>query len=322
MKSLDDLNVTNGLKVLVRCDLDVPFDSFGNIADTFRLDKGLSTLQYLGEKGAHILIAGHIGRPKGQYVEALSIEKLRSYFEDKLQGFSFELLENLRFDSREKANDLSFARELSEKADVYVNNCFAVSHRSHASVVGITKFLPSYAGSLLEEEVFVLRDVLKSPKRPLLAVVGGAKIETKASVVFKFLEICDLVLVGGKIANDLKGEHNSKLLLAPDLTADGYDIGPLAIEKFTEALASASSVIWSGPMGFYEEGHLLGTQKVAEAIISSGAFSVVGGGDTVASLKALELLESFSFVSTGGGAMLDFLIEGNLPALEALGYNG
>jgi len=231
-------------------------------------------------------------------------------------------LENLRFNFGEEKNDAAFAQELASKADVYVNECFSTSHRAHASFVGVPKLLPSFAGFRLMEEVNTLKNILDNPTRPLVAVVGGAKVETKGPAVTKFLEICDCVLVGGKLAHAFSTVSSDHLLVAHDFSNNGFDIGPKAIATFVDIIKTAKSVIWAGPLGLCEEGYLEGTQSVAAAIIESCAFSVVGGGDTIAALKGLGLLSKFSFVSTGGGAMLEFLIKGNLPGLEALGYRG
>ncbi len=317
MKFLKDIDIKPGLRVFVRCDLDVPLEN-GVVLETFRLDAALHTLKYLLEKKTSLVIAGHLGRPEGTYNESLSTKHLKPYFDENLGSSNYSLLENLRFDPREEKNDPAFARELSEKAEVYVNECFATSHREHASIVGVPKLLPAYAGLCLEKEVTTLSKALESPQRPLVAIVGGAKAESKVPVITRFLEVCDHVLVGGKISRDIQMTPSEKLHLAADFTSDGLDIGPQAIEEFASFIKEASSVIWSGPLGVYEKGFTAGTQAVAEAVIESKAFSVIGGGDTIAVMRRIGLLDAFNFVSTGGGAMLEFLVNGTLPGLEVL----
>lgn len=316
MRFLRDVNINSGSKVFVRCDLDVPLKE-GKISDTFRLDAAIPTLTYLLEHKACVTIAGHIGRPEG-YNALLSTSQLRPYFEEKLKTSDFTLLENLRFDSREEENEPEFAKELAQGIDLYVNDCFATSHREHTSIVGIPKLVPAYAGLNLEKEVASLEKVLINPARPLVAIVGGAKLETKKPAVSKFLNICESVLVGGRIALDWDLPAEEKLILASDFVSETRDIGPRSIGRFCDVVLRAATIVWSGPLGLFEEGFITGTKSVAEAVVSSKAFSIVGGGDTVAALKELNMLNRFSFVSTGGGAMLEFLIKGTLLGLEVL----
>jgi len=321
VKSLSSAKVTFRTKVFVRADLDVPVKD-GRVMETYRLECLLSTLKYLLSKKAEIVIAGHMGRPKGTFVEELSTTQLKPFFDKNLGEETYTLLENLRFDPRERENDPEFAKELAEKADLYVNECFSSCHREHVSIVGIPKLLPSFAGFHLEKEVSTLSQVLKDPRRPLIAIVGGAKLESKAPAVQKFLESCDFVLVGGKIALEYSQKNdspNQKLILATDYVSNGLDIGPKTVAKFAEHIKKAGTIVWSGPMGLYEEGHTEGTKSVAQAVLESGAFSVVGGGDTISDLQDLGVLDKFSFVSVGGGALLEFLIKGTLPGLEVLG---
>ena len=325
MKLLKDATVTSDTRVLVRCDLDVPLKG-GKILNTFRLDHCIPTLNYLLDKGAEITLAGHMGRPKGVVVDALSTKTLKPYFEKKLINNKWELLENLRFDPRERSNDPTLAEILSSSADIYVNECFATSHRGHTSFVGVPSLLPAFAGFRLEEEVTTLGQCLNNPQRPLVAIIGGAKFETKIPAVQKFLSFCDYVLVGGKIAREsqfltwAKNIDSSALHSAQDYAHDGLDIGPRTIADFLKVVSTAKTIIWGGPMGLYEQGYTQGTEEVASAVANSSAFSVIGGGDTIAVGQTLNLLDDFDFVSTGGGAMLDFLANGNLPGLKVLGY--
>lgn len=182
MKSIKEASISSDMKVLVRCDLDVPLEE-GEVKDTFRLDHILPTLEFIIDSGGIPVIMGHLGRPKGEFIEELSSNHLKSYFDDRLGEGNYELLENLRFESRERSNDVSFAKELAEKGEIFVNESFANSHRKHASMVGVPSLLPSYAGLRLMEEISVLNKVLKEPKKPFVAIIGGAKIETKKPVV-------------------------------------------------------------------------------------------------------------------------------------------
>lgn len=322
MKSIKEADISNQTRVLVRADLDVPIEN-GKILDTFRLDCLLPTLRLLQEKQAKIIICGHLGRPDGKYVEELSTKHLKSYFDEKLGEGNYEILENLRFNPDEEENSEEFSQELANYADIYVNESFANSHREHASIVGVARILPSYAGLRLFEEVEVLSKVLKKADRPLVAIIGGAKIETKKPVIQKFLEISDKVLVGGRLGLDWKEQIPQNLLLPVDYAGEDKDIGPETIKLFSEEISKAKAIVWAGPLGMFEEEAFgNGTREIGNDIVNSQAFSVVGGGDTVSALQKFGILEKFNFVSTGGGAMLEFLVKGNLPGLEALGYNG
>lgn len=233
------------------------------------------------------------------------------------------LLENLRFWPGEEVNDLEFAKELAGLADVYVNDAFAVCHREHASVVALAGLLPHAAGLHLEEEVNQLTNLINNPQRPMVAIVGGAKLETKIPVIDNLSKEADWVLVGGAIANELQMSNikyprsNDKVVIAT-MTEDTKDIDKESIEKFKAIISGAKTVVWNGPVGLFEEGFSAGTKAVAEAIVASGAFSVVGGGETTEFLASVNLLGGFSFVSAGGGAMLEFLAGKELPALKVL----
>lgn len=318
MKKLVDAPIKKGTKVFVRLDLDVPLED-GEIKDTFRLDISKETLKYLISKGADITIAGHLGRPGGKFVEELSSKHLEPFFDEFFNNYPYKLLENLRFDSREKENDPSFAKELIKDAELYVNESFANSHREHCSMVGIPKLIPGYIGLHLQREIDILKKLLQNPKRPFLALIGGAKIETKKPVIDKMLEIADGVLVGGKIGIDWSEDIPEKLLLPVDYARDQKDIGEKTIKSYVDMISTAKTVVWAGPMGLFEENEFLkGTDLISEAIANSTAYSVVGGGDTIAALDKVGRLEEIDFVSVGGGAMLEFLVKGTLPALEVL----
>lgn len=321
MKLIKNAQISNGLRVLVRTDLDVPLDN-GKILEEFRLERGLDTLKYIIDRGGFLVICGHIGKPEGVFVEELSTRHLLPYYNNKLGEGNFELLENLRFSPGEEKNEETFSKELSEKADIYVNDSFATCHRSHASIVGVTKFLKSYAGIELENEIDALAKIRLSPESPVVSIVGGAKLESKKPVINELLKISDYVLVGGKIGLEWKETIPSNLKLPVDYAEEQKDIGEKTQAEYAEIIATAKTIVWAGPMGLYEDDKfILGTKKIAEAIVNvttKGAFSVIGGGDTVAAIQKLGLTQNVSFVSTGGGAMLDYLAKGTLPGIEVL----
>jgi len=311
MKIVKDFNV-KGKRVLVRCDFNVPLDKNGKITDDFRITQTLPTLKYLQDEEAKLILISHRS-DRGSLDSAW--KRLGEYIDIR----EIKFLENLRLNEGEKKNDDKFAKELAGLADIYINDAFGVCHRNHASVVGIPKHIPSGSGFLLHKEVKMLSKILEDPEHPLVAIIGGAKLESKAKVIDKFLEIADQILIGGKIGFDLKTK-SSKLYLPTDYN-NGFDIGPQTIEIFTNILKKAKLVIWAGPMGKFEESQYNeGTRKIAEVIIKSSAFSIVGGGDTIESLNKLNLKNKFDHVSTGGGAMLSFLAGDELPGLKALGW--
>ena len=346
-------------KVFLRADLDVPLKN-GEIKDDTRPKTWLPTLEYLLKNQAQVFIAGHLGRPIQQFSifnfqfskenEEFSLKPIAKWLMEKLElhhqlkeveieGFkgweitgNVFLLENLRFYKEEEENDLGFSQKLASLADVYINDAFASSHRAHASIVGITKYLPSYAGLRLEKEVDELSKILNDPKRPLVVIIGGAKIETKLPLVEKMHHFADYVLVGGEIAeNDkvlLKVSHENlnpsaggkkSILLVADLTEDNKDVTEKTAENFLQVCQNAGSVVWNGPMGQVEnEKYQMGTEILARGLSKLSSYTIVGGGDTLSFLKEKNLLDKFSFVSTGGGAMLEFLAGVKLPGLEVL----
>ncbi len=258
------------------------------------------------------------------------------------------LLENVRKYEGEEKNDINFAKNLAEPFDIYINNAFSASHRNHASLVAITNFLPFYAGFLLIKEIDSLNKALKSPKENKTLIIGGAKISTKLPVIKNFLDKAENILIGGAIANvffkaknaDTKKsliddnflseakkllKENDNIIIPEDyIISDDMilDIGPEAINKFIKAIDASKMVIWNGPLGKVEEEKFSdGSRKISEAIINSNAFSIIGGGDTIAFLEKLSLVDKFNYVSTGGGAMLEFLAGNKLPGLLALGYD-
>ena len=235
----------------------------------------------------------------------------------------FCLLENLRFHKGEEENSEEFAKKLAGLADVYVNDAFASSHRSHASIVGVCRLLPHLAGLHLQDEIKVLSEILSNPRRPMTVVIGGEKIETKLPLVEKMFGFADFLLVGGEIAGQkealgLTGEKTE--LLVADLTQNGEDITDDSLNKFIEIINKSATVVWNGPLGVVRTGFSkTPTIKFARALSENpNVYSVVGGGDTVEVIVRFKLKDKFSFVSTGGGSMLEFLAGEKLPGLEAL----
>jgi len=343
MKTLKDAEIKEGTRVIVRCDFNCPLSCSGEIIDDFRIKASIPTIKYLVEKKAKVILISHLGRPEGNVIENLRLsgvaKSLSSYLNfpvkktmdcisdktretaESLLPKEVLLLENLRFYKEEKLNDENFAKKLSLFADIYINDAFGVCHRKHASVSKITNFLPSFSGLLLEKEVKTLTEVTKNPKRPLIAIFGGAKIETKKSVINKFLEIADFVLVGGKIAREVDFS-NSKLVLATDYIGGGLDIGPETQKKFKELISTAGTIVWNGPMGYFEKKEYeMGTIEIAQAIFKNNGFKIAGGGETLYVISKYNAFEKIDFISTGGGAMLKFLAGENLPGIIPLKNN-
>jgi len=233
------------------------------------------------------------------------------------------LLENLRFHKEEEEGDLDFAKELSKLGDIYINEAFSVCHRSHASIVGLPRYLPSGAGLLLEKEIEVLTNLMEGPEKPLLAIIGGKKVETKVKLIDKISEISDSVLIGGLIKKEIEEKKiklkNPQKIISPVDNILTFDIGPKTIEHFKEKISKAKTIFWNGPLGMTEEEEFTkGSKEIAKAIIESGAFSIVGGGETIEFINRIGLIDKFSYVSTGGGAMLAFLAGEKLPGIAAL----
>ncbi|MFH1780707.1 MAG: phosphoglycerate kinase [Candidatus Nealsonbacteria bacterium] len=322
MKTLKDFNV-RGKRVLVRADFNVPLSRQGEILDDFRIRETLPTIKYLLKKEACVILMSHLGSPGGKFVKELQMKPVAERLAELL-GEKIELLENLRFNPGEESNDENFAKELAQKGDLYINDAFGVCHRVHASIVGVPKFLPSGAGFLLEREVMCLTKLGTNPEKPLVAIIGGAKVETKVRVINKISQKADYVLISGLVGKGVVGQrmalkHPKKIVFPVDETGGGKDVGPETINLFREKISQAKTIFWNGPLGKIEdEEFALGTKEIAEAIALSGAFSVVGGGETVEFIHKLGLTEKFGHVSTGGGAMLAFLSGDKLPGLEAL----
>ncbi|MEK7503557.1 MAG: phosphoglycerate kinase [Patescibacteria group bacterium] len=322
MKTLKDFDVKDK-RVLVRADFNVPLSAQGEILDDFRIRETLPTIKYLIKEGAHVILMSHLGDPGGKFVKELQLKPVAERLMELL-GEKVELLENLRFNPGEESNDESFAKELAQRGDIYINDAFGACHRAHASIVGVPNFLPSGAGLLLEKEIISLTKLSTNPEKPLVAIIGGAKVETKAAMIDKISEKADFVLISGLIGKGVVSrkialKHPEKIVFPVDEIGGGKDVGPETIKLFKEKIAQAKTIFWNGPLGKIEEDEFaLGTKEIAQAITESQAFTVVGGGETVEFITKLGLVEKFSHVSTGGGAMLAFLSGDKLPGLEAL----
>lgn len=363
---LEDLGSLAGKSVLVRVDFNVPIRD-GVITDDLRIQSALPTLTWLQDQGAKVTAMSHLGRPKGTPDPAFSMEPVRAHLATLAPGV--ELLENLRFDPGETSNDPAFVQQLIAGHDAYVNDAFGASHRSHASIVGPPAFLPSAAGRLLANEVDVLLRVRNEPRRPFVAVMGGAKVSDKLSVIEALLGIVDSIIVGGGMAftflkaqghqigdslleedmvdtcarllasgatihlpEDVTALGGGGKLFEPDAGGEirqsgvdlpagwmGVDIGPGTAAVFGDVIADAGTVLWNGPMGVFEDPRFeAGTRAVATAIAETRAFTVVGGGDSAAAAKQFGIDGDVDHVSTGGGASLELIEQGDLPGLVAL----
>lgn len=392
-QSLRDADL-QGKRVLLRAGFDVPIDN-GKVTDASRIEALLPTMQHILKHGASLVIMAHQGRPKGKPDLVFSQQPIVTVLEQLLKTtISFAssctgsetlamakalklgevlLLENLRFDEREKANDPAFAQELAALADVYVNDAFTNCHRPHASMVGVPKLLPSFMGLQLEQEITHLSKVLDDPRRPLVLIISGAKMETKVPVIERFLRNGDDILLGGCIANTfiaargfniaaskyepeqvekaqeimLESEKDECAMIhvprdvvvasEPSETAQKldlpveniegdmaiFDIGKVTIERYVAAIAKAGTIVWNGPLGLYEYNRFShATKRIAEAVAQAtkkGAVSIIGGGDTIDFHSRYEYdLKAYTYVSVGGGAMLEFISGKPLPGIVAL----
>ncbi|MBX4195822.1 phosphoglycerate kinase [Candidatus Parcubacteria bacterium] len=307
MKSIREATDLNGKRVLVRVDWNVPIEN-GQVLDDFRIKRSMPTLELLKSAGSEVIIATHL-EP-----ETASVESLRQFVPEGM-----EILENLRNNPGERSNDPEFAKTLASRADIYVNEAFSSSHRKHASIVGVAKFLPSYAGLEFIEEMDNLSRSF-NPPHPFLLILGGAKFETKIPLVEKFLNIADQIFIVGanaKPASTMPIGKNPKVLL-PLGDVAALDADDENIFMIKEKINNSNFIVWNGPLGKYEDGYKEGTKKLAQALAESGKEVIIGGADTLAVIKDLNIYDRFSFVSTGGGAMLDFLATGTLPGIEAL----
>ena len=368
MKTLKDIGNVDGKIALVRVDFNVPVED-DVVQDDFRIKSALPTIEFLKKAGAKVCIIAHSEsnvegeksslRPAyGVFKNIMDCMFANTLDEAKmlLETNNVVLIENLRTNSGEKANDEVFAKELAGLADFYVNEAFSVCHRAHASIVSVPKFLPSYAGLQLEKEINELSKAF-NPAHPFVFILGGAKFETKLPLINKFLEKADFLCIGGALSNDIlkaQGKNIGKSLVSKaeiDLSSvisskklmevidvvvenngsietkkvedilDGdniMDAGVETVKLWEEKIRDGAFVLWNGPLGNFELGFDKGTLTLAQAIASSDAESIVGGGDTLSAIKKLNLESAFSFISTGGGATLDFLANETLPGIEVL----
>ena len=372
-------------KVLVRVDFNVPLDD-GDITEDERIIAAMPTITFLLEKNAKVILMSHLGRPGGQVIEKLKMDKVAKKLSElldkeviklddcigqdvkekinEMKSKEIILLENLRFHAEEENNDEKFAKELASLADVYVNNAFANCHRNHASMTTITKFLPSCTGFLVEEEIMILTKIMQNPEKPFVVIIGGAKPD-KINVIKNLLKIADKIIIGGVLANtflkamdanigkskfdpesvddakslllqsggkiilpiDLfvaksieKGE-NSRVVKINKITDECMigDIGPDTIALYKKTLKDAKTIVWSGPIGAFEfEKFAEGTNEIALFLSGLNARVIIGGGDSAAAIKKLGLEDKVNYISTGGGAFLQFLSGKELPAIKAL----
>ena len=392
MKTVESIAKSlNGKKIILRLDLNVPLNK-QKITDTNRIDKIIPTLHFLINNKAKILILSHVGRPKGKVIKELSMEPICEYLRNKLsrnirliktninnfkdkdlfdnKKESILMLENLRFYNEEEENNEEFAKILASFGDLYVNDAFSCSHRKHASVFSITKYVPSYAGIQLMSEIEALNKITKDITRPITCIIGGSKISTKINVIKNLISKFDnLIFVGGMANNILKNKkfqigksifeencdhiikdifnlskkENCKIIYPVDVSVskkkDGegkvkkisevqeddliLDIGPETLKILIKTIEKSKTVLWNGPAGYFEnenfkKGSLEIARKIVEKNKKNEIYSVAGGGDTVAALNSFNLTKHFNFVSTAGGAFLEFLEGRDLPGIKAL----
>ena len=392
MKTVESIAKSlNGKKIILRLDLNVPLNR-QKITDSNRIDKIIPTLHFLIKNKAKILILSHVGRPKGKVIKELSMEPICEYLKNKLnknihliktninnlkdkdlfdnKNESILMLENLRFYNEEEENNEEFAKILAGFGDLYVNDAFSCSHRKHASIFSITKFLPSYAGIQLMSEITALSKITKDITRPITCIIGGSKISTKINVIKNLISKFDnLIFVGGMANNILKNKkfqigksifeencdlivedifnlskkQNCKIIFPIDVCVskkiDGkgdvkkinevqeddliLDIGPETLKILNKTIEESRTVLWNGPAGYFEnenfkKGSLEIARKIVEKNKKNEIYSVAGGGDTVAALNSFNLTKHFNFVSTAGGAFLEFLEGKDLPGIKAL----
>ena len=391
MRNIKDEHNLSEKKVLLRLDLNVPLDN-GKITDTTRIDKIIPTISFLLENNAKVIILSHVGRPKGRIINELSLKPICKNLENKLnesvklitknlkeinssdlfnnQDEKIVMLENIRFYEEEEKNNHTFAKHLASLADMYVNDAFSCSHRAHASISEITKFLPSYAGLQLNLEINALTKITSEIKKPITCIIGGSKISTKINIIKNLIPIFDNIVIVGGMANNVlkfKGHNIGKSIqedncdkiieeifslsvekncniIYPEDVAVGkdlngspkirelsdvsedeliLDIGPKSIKIINNVIEETNTILWNGPAGYFEnpsfaKGSLEIMKKIIEKRKANTIYSVAGGGDTVALLNSMGAVNEFNFVSTAGGAFLEFLEGKELPGIKAL----
>lgn len=393
VKTVNDVEL-KGKRAFVRVDFNVPLDSDGTITDDTRINAALPTIRKLIEEGAKIILASHLGRPKGSRVESMSLSPVATALADKLsvpvlflddcigdevgqaidalEDGQVALLENLRFHAGETENDPEFARQLASHADLFVNDAFGTAHRSHASTFGVAELLPEkVSGYLIERELEFLGAKTEDPKRPFAVILGGAKVSDKITVIDKLLDKADTIIIGGAMAytfalangksvgdslcepgkvelaksalEKAKAKGVRFLLPVDTLITDaldfdaktlgqtkivegdiedgweGVDIGPRTIDIYAKEMANAGTVLWNGPMGVFEvEASSKGTFAIAKAVAEGNGLSIIGGGDSVKAINQSGYGDQVTFMSTGGGASLEFLEGKELPGVSIL----
>lgn len=387
-KTIEDIDVV-GKKVLVRCDFNVPLQN-GVITDDKRVRESLKTIKYLINHNAKVILMSHLGRPKGEFKPEFSLKPVRDLLAqllnqdvklskdvigedaenlvENINNGEVVLLENVRFHKEEEKNEPDFAKKLASFGDVFVNDAFGTAHRAHASTAGIADYIPAVSGYLIKKEIEVIGGALEKPKRPFVAILGGAKVSDKIGVINNLIDKVDVLIVGGGMAytffkaqgygvgqsicendkldlakqllekaksknikfllpvdtivsDEFKNDSNFKVAKIGEFPNDymGMDIGPETIKLFSDAIKEAGTVIWNGPMGVFEfDNFANGTCKIAEAVATSNAISIIGGGDSAAAVEKLGFADKMTHISTGGGASLEFLEGLELPGIACL----
>ena len=351
MNSITNNNLDlKGKKVLLRVDLNVPMKN-GAITETSRIEKIIPTIKLLLKKEAKIIIMSHIGRPKGKVVNGMSLkpisEKLSHLLQknvffskdliskktlleiNKIPNGSILMLENIRFNEGEEKNDSEFSKQLSSLGDIYVNDAFSCSHRSHASVEGITKYIPSYFGLQIAEEINALKKITSEIEKPVSLIIGGSKISTKIKIINNLIKKfnCEITIPKDVIVStSLNGEGKERHINEIKDDEMILDIGSKTISSIETIIHNSRTILWNGPAGYFENPNFQnGTKKILELISQKTSndkiFSVAGGGETVAAINKFKKFDSFTFVSTAGGAFLEYLEGKTLPAIKALNQN-
>ena len=321
-------DLISGKKVLLRYDIDVALGKGTGdrlqVTEDYKLKAGIPTLKLCLENAVAVILMGHVGRPEGKVVEELRVAPIVEWFKNHgysadLESGKLKILENLRFDPREETSDPEYAKELAAMGDFYVNEAFS-SYRPAVSTTVLPTLLPHAAGIRFSEEVTKLTEVKNNPKKPLIAIMGGAKISEKLAVIKVLAQKADAVLVGGKLVAEIREQqlNLSANVLVAKLNEDGFDIAQETVSAWSGLINKAAQITWNGPLGKFEDPKYDATKKVGEIVTNSSAETIIGGGDIIAALDYAGVLDKISFVSVGGGAMLKLLSDGTLPTITAL----